>query len=292
MKSSIAKLQLTALILFLGLSAWWLHIAVSGLQGTNKPEAELFAASYGSLALFGGIAGLYVSRKWGGFKSLVGKAIGFVSLGLLAQEFGQLSYSYLGSKMEEVPYPSFGDIGYFGSILLYSLGLIYLIKALKTKGTFTNLRSMITVVLLPLVLLVSSYIFFLRDYEADLSNKLVVFFDFGYPLGQAFYLALAILAFILSRKFLGGIMKPVIISLILALTAQYAADFTFLYTINQETWQTAGINDYMYLVSYFAMTMSLLAFGKAIDRLSTPNSPNKKTGTDEVSNHNLEQEAA
>lgn len=242
-------------------------MALNGLQGSNESAAELYSAVYGFMALFGGLVGLSVSRKWGGFKSLIGKATGFISLGLLAQEFGQIAYSYLGSKMEEVPYPSIGDIGYFGSIVLYVIGLIYLIKALKVKGTFTKAKSIVTVVLLPLALLVASYEYFLRDYEADFTNKLAVMLDFGYPLGQAFYLALAILAFILSRKYLGGIMKPVIIFLIAALGAQYAADFAFLYANSRDQWVTAGINDYMYLLSYFVMTMALLKFGKAIDKL-------------------------
>jgi len=34
------------------------------------------------------------SRKWGGLRSVMGKAILMFSLGLVAQEFGQLSYAF------------------------------------------------------------------------------------------------------------------------------------------------------------------------------------------------------
>ncbi len=261
------KKVISAIILFVVLSLWWLYIAINHLQGTGRTHAEIFGASYGVMALFGGFVGLMVSKRWGGFRSLIGKSTGLIALGLLAQEFGQLTYSYLGTKTTDVPYPSIGDIGYFGSIILYIVGVFYLIKAVRVKSTLSKVSYRAIIVALPIILLTASYWIFLRGYQADPTNKLATILDFGYPLGQAFYFSLAILAYLLSRKYLGGLMKPVILLLIVALLTQYASDFTFLYRNNQGTWQTAGINDFMYLTSYFMMTISLLAFGRVIDGL-------------------------
>ena len=85
-----------------------------------------------------------------------------------------------------------------------------------------------------------------------------VFLDFGYPLGQAFYVSLAILTLILSRKVLGGIMKKPVILFLVALLMQYISDFSFLYEANRGTWIVGGFNDYIYLISYFLMTISLI----------------------------------
>lgn len=254
------KLIAPTILLFIALSAWWAVLNLKGLAG-DTDQAELFSAFYGFMALFGGVVGIFVSAHWGGWKSLIGKSIIMASLGLLAQEFGQIAYSlYTYLFHTEIPYPSAGDIGYFGSIIFYVLAGRYLIKALSLKKTLSSLVNKLIVLGVPLLLLIGSYVLFLKDYEFDFSNPLVVFLDFGYPLGQAVYISLALLAFILSRNYLGGLMKPVIMFVIFALFVQYLADFTFLYQVSHETWQTAGINDYMYLFSYFIMTLSLLYF--------------------------------
>lgn len=261
------KLVPVASLIFLALSGWWLSLNVRGLAGESD-QAELFSAVYGTMALFGGIVGLAVSKKWGGNKSLIGKSILMASLGLLAQEFGQVAYSlYTYLLHTEIPYPSVGDIGYFGSIIFYMFSAIYLIKALKLKTTLTSVKNQFWVIGVPLILLATSYLFFLNGYEFDFNNPLVIFLDFGYPLGQAIYISLAILAYLLSRNYLGGIMKPVIIFILFALVIQYASDFTFLYQVNRETWKTGGINDYMYLISYFVMTIALLRFDNVIQSL-------------------------
>jgi hypothetical protein len=269
-------------LLFLALTGWWVWVRQSGYVGETD-QAELFSAVYGVMALFGGVCGLFASKKWGGAKSLVGKSTLFFALGLLAQVFGQVSYSaytYLFHK--EIPYPSVGDIGYFGSIILYIIGGLYLIKALSVSSVLKSKVNVFWTVSVPIALLAGSYMFFLNGYEFDFSKPLVVFLDLGYPFGQAIYIALGILAFLLSRKYLGGIMKPVILFLIFALFAQFVADFMFLYRVNRDLWETAGINDYSYLASYFVMTIALLKLGGVVDAMSSTSSvPQQSTQLEE-----------
>ena len=262
------NLVILACVIFFALAGFWGGIALKGLQGETD-TAELFSAVYGVMALFGGLVGLTVSRHWGGVKSLIGRAVVCMSLGLLAQAAGQAMYSmYTYLWHQEIPYPSWGDVGYFGSVIFYILGAWMLIKALSVKSASESSILRKGVVVIPVLLLSLSYYVFLRDYSFDWSNPLTVLLDFGYPLGQAFYISLALVAWVLSRKYLGGVMRPVILFLILALVLQYAADFTFLYQVNRDTWQTAGGNELMYLIAYFAMTLSLLEFGTVLNRLS------------------------
>src|SRR6185369_3281343 len=109
--------------------------------------------------------------------------------------------------------------------------------------------------------LIASYMIFLQGYEFDWSNPLRVFLDFGYPLGQAFYVSLAILVFILSKNFLGGLMRPKVLLILLAIAVQYIADYNFLYQAYNETWVNGGYGDYIYLISYFLMTFALINLG-------------------------------
>jgi hypothetical protein len=85
-----------------------------------------------------------------------------------------------------------------------------------------------------------------------------VFLDFGYPLGQAIYVSLALLTYLLSTKTLGGIMKNKVLLILFALAVQYAADYNFLYQAYAETWSVSGYGDVIYLFAYFLMAVGLL----------------------------------
>lgn len=255
-----------ALLLFLGLSGWWLTLRAAAAP--SDFALELFSGVYGVMALFGALVGLRLSKAWGGWKSLIGRAIQMFSFGLLAQEFGQITYSLYTLVFEiEIPYPSVGDIGYFGSIFFYIYGVWLLGKAVGAKFSLRSYGNKLQALVIPVVLLAVSYWFFLREYEADWSQPLTTFLDFGYPLGQAIYISLAILVFTLSRKFLGGVMRPVILFVLFALAVQYLADFMFLYQTYHETWTTAGTNDYTYLFAYFVMTIALIRFKAVADKI-------------------------
>ena len=91
--------------------------------------------------------------------------------------------------------------------------------------------------------------------------------DFGYPLGDAVYVSLAILALILSKKVLGGVMKKPILFLVFALMFQYICDFTFTYQVSKGTWYVGGINDFMYFISYFFMTIGLIYMGSIFNKI-------------------------
>ena len=246
------------IVIFLLLTSWWLI----GLLSPDKFSTRYFGdfpSIYGMMALWGGIWGVYVSQNWGGFRSVMGKAILMFSLGLFAQEFGQLAYAYLAFYQKiEVPYPSIGDIGYFGSIPLYIYGTFLLARA---SGVQINLRSFahkLQAVLIPLVILFLGYLLFLQGYVFDWSDPVKIFLDFGYPLAQAIYISLALLTYLLSRGTLGGVMKSKILFILFALSIQFLADYTFLYQSSRGIWSVGGINDYMYLISYLLMTLGIL----------------------------------
>ncbi len=255
-----------ASIFFLVLSIWWLTITVRGL--TKGFENNAFTLVYPFFSLIGGGLGLIYAKRWGGFRSYFGASLSLFSFGLLAQFFGQAVYAYyIYIKGIEVPYPSLGDVGYFGSVLFYISGIFIMGKVLGLKNLLKSKGPQTLALIIPSVMLVLSYFIFLGNYSFDWSNPIKIILDFGYPLGEAMYVSIAILNILLSAKILGGIMKGPTRFMIFALVVQYISDFTFLYQANQGTWYVGGVNDYMYLVSYFLMTLSLLYIGGIFQKI-------------------------
>lgn len=253
-----------AVLIFLLLSAYWVF---SFFSSSDRFFGD-FPSIYGVMALWGGIWGIMVAKKWGGLTSVMGKAMIMFSLGLFAQVFGQIVYAYIAFfKQAEVPYPSLGDLGYFGSIPFYIFGVIYLAHAAGVKIRLKLFMNKIQALIIPLVLLSAGYFLFLRGYEFDWSSPVRIFLDFGYPLGQAIYISLTILTYLFSRGVLGGIMKSKILFILLALVIQFFSDYTFLYQSSHGTWTAGGVNDYMYLVSYFCMAFALIQFEAVYKKL-------------------------
>src|SRR5688572_6013166 len=79
-------------VFFILLSAWWLYMYLNGI--TEGVGTDLFLLVYPILTLVGGIYGLIIGKKWGGFRSTFGSAVSIFALGLLAQTFGQYLYNY------------------------------------------------------------------------------------------------------------------------------------------------------------------------------------------------------
>jgi hypothetical protein len=260
-----------AISAFILLTGWWVGLFLTG--STTGSANYLFGAVYGTfMATFGGIVGLLSAKKWGGFKSYLGKSITFLSLGLLAQAFGQIVFSAYNIFLKiEIPYPSLADLGYFGNIPLYFIGIVFLAHTAGIKLGLKNLLAKIQAVLIPLTILIFSYFMFLQGYEFDWTNPLKVFLDFAYPLGQAGYVSVALLTFILSKKFLGGIMRNKILILLAAFVLQYLADFNFLYQTSKGTWYNAGYGDYLYLLAYVVMAIGLFQIRNIAQGLSSVN---------------------
>lgn len=260
------KIVIISLTFFVILSIWWTTIHTRQLQSGSENNA--FTLIYPLMALAGTITGFINARKWGGMKSYLGKAITFLSLGLLFQFLGQAIYTYfIYIKKIDVPYPSIGDIGYFGSVIFYIIGSVYIGKVVGLKNNFSQVKGQIIAFIIPIILLLLSYFMFLGSYTFEPGNILKVFLDFGYPIGEALYVSIALICLTLSKGVLNGIMKKPLLFLVFTLIIQYIADFTFLYQAHTGSWYVGGINDYLYFISYFCMTIALVYFGTVFDRI-------------------------
>ena len=253
-----------AVLLLIIATIWWivLHPFTPSDAESIVYQRYIWGSLYQLIALWGAICGIIIARLWGANRSVIGRAIIAFSLGLLLQNLGQTVYSYYNLFAHiQAPYPSLGDIGYFGSIFAYLYGAYLLAKASGVRVSLLSYHSKLIAILFPLVMLWLSYFLFLRTYEFDWSQPIKIFLDFGYPLGQACYVSVAILTLLLSRNILGGMMRGPILAILIALIVQYLSDFNFLYQANQGAWYVGGYGDELYALSYFLMSIALMYIG-------------------------------
>ena len=248
------------LSLFLFETLWFVRILSFNL--TDTEEAYFFNWTYGFIAITGALIGIEISiKKWGGWKSLIGRALILLPVGLLSQAFGvQIWFYYNVITRQNVPYPSLADFGFFGLIPAYAYGSYLLAKAAGGRFSLQNTNSRILAVVIPAIALVLSYVLFLKNIGFDLSHPIKLFLDVGYPLGEIVPVSIALFMLTLTRNLLGGKMKKRIIFLVAAFFFQFLTEYVFLYTAGAGTYVNGGINDYMYATSYTIMSLALITF--------------------------------
>ena len=253
------KVTYWILLLYLIVLVWWIKLQFIGL-GTG--EAYLFNWFYGLIGLSGALYGIRISlTKWGGWKSIIGKGLILLPLGLIGQWLGLQVWTYYNVLARiEVPYPSLADIGYFALVPAYALGAWMFARASGAKFSLRTKTGKIWGLLIPFIALFIAYSLFLKDIGFDLSNPIKLFFDISYPLGEIIPVSIAIFTFTLSRNLLGGSMKSRILYLIFAFFFQFLTEYAFLYAAGAEIYVNGGWNDLMYATSYFIMSLGLIAF--------------------------------
>lgn len=270
-----SKIQILLTVVFLAYVAWW--ASFQSVVVNQGPSVQWFGGTYGIIALIGACIGFSAMRKWGGHKTVLGRALLFYALGLLAQEIGQLTYQYYVTVAKiQIPYPSWGDIGFFGGVLLYIYATVLLCKAVGVRFSLQRKKYKLIAILVFAAILSTSYFVFLHHHQYDWHKPLTVFLDLGYPLGQAIYISLAVTAYLLSRRMLGGIMRAGILIIILALVVQYFSDFTFLYQSSRGTWLQGRWNDLSYCVAYFILATAMVKFNLIYSDLRKKTDRNRK----------------
>jgi len=252
---------------------WW--IKLHALGDLNSLEASWFNISYGIIGFIGGLYGLSISKKWGGFSSTIGKSIMLLSFGLLSEWLAVTVWSFYNIVLKiEVPYPSIADIFYFAIIPLYSFAMVYLAKSSGAKFTLKGYKARLSAILIPLCMLLLAYYLFIKE-GFEFSTSYVTFFDLGYPLGYAITLSIAILTYFLTRNYLGGVMKRVVLFVLAAYLVQFIADYGFLYTNLQGTYYNANWVDLLYAIALTSMSLAIIQFGNVADQMFERRKENK-----------------
>lgn len=233
----------------------------------RNPE-HASAGLYMQLLLFvipfiGAIVGLRNARLWGGLKSSLGKAVGFVSAGVLAWSAGMLAWCYYIFILQvEIPYPSLADALFILSWPLWTIGVFWLSKATGVRFALKETRGKVLLVCVPLVALALAYYLLVvvargGVLEFDTLNLPKLFFDLFYPIGSAVILALTLTFYSLSSAFLGGRYRTPITLLVLAFLGNFCADIMFSYTTTNETYFNGAFPDMLFATGMYLFGLSL-----------------------------------
>jgi len=254
----LTKILWTTLILFGIFTIYWIILHT---QRVSISFNYAFGDSYFVIPLWGSLWGFFISKKWGGMNSIIGKTLAFFSLGLFFQTIGQVIYSSYDFLFNiQVPYPSLGDIFYFGCIFIYCYAIYLLAKLSGIKVNMKIIRNHKIPFILSLIFLTVCLGLLLQDYVFFGSNPLKIFLDFSYPVGDWLYTFFALLIWLNLKNKKGSTMKNKVLFFFVALLLQFLSDYVFVYQANNNTWQVGNLNDYMYLSSYLLMTLAILRF--------------------------------
>src|SRR3990167_9452901 len=136
---------------------------------TNTLTNNLYGVLFlGFIPVIGGINGLIIARRWGSFKSAVGRAIIFLSLGLISWGLGTYIFSgiYNFLLQVEVPYPSLADVGYIISLPLWVYGMVQLSRAMGATYGLKSSKGKVFLLIIPCFVIAISYyllVFVARD---------------------------------------------------------------------------------------------------------------------------------
>lgn len=244
-------------------------VVVVSLLYFQEARGTLWNDLYGVLFLgfipvVGGINGLVLATHWGSFKSAVGRALIFLSLGLISWGLGTWVFSgfYNFILKVEVPYPSFADVGYLLALPLWVIGMIELSRASGAKYGLRTIGGKTILLVLPVLVIVLSYYLLVtvaRGGELVFSaEEYKIFFDLAYPIGDVVILTIATLVYGLSYNYFGGLYKKAMYLILASFVVMYIADFSFSYTTTLETWYPA---DWVDLTFTTAMLMLSIGVG-------------------------------
>jgi hypothetical protein len=244
---------------------FWLVLFLTHHKGGNTNYWYSFL--FGLIPLFGGLVGMVKARIWGGLGSTLGKAVFFVSFGLLLWGLGESIWSYYNFfKHVPAPYPSLADIGFAPSIFFWILGTAFL--SVATGALFALKKSHFAkalVILAPIILLIPSY--YLQVHVArggtlvpDGETVTKTILDIAYPFGDFLALIFAALVYVLSYRYFGGMYRRAASFILAGLAVMYYADSIFSYATTKGTYYNADWGDLLLTLGLFLMTYGILAF--------------------------------
>lgn len=209
-----------------------------------------------------GIVGFLNAKRWGGFKSSLGRGVLFIAAGQFAWGIGNIIFGYYNLILKvPVPYPSYADCGF---ILLYPLSTIGVLSFFRATGASFGLRhkfGKLFLFILPILFMFLSYYLLVTVARGGSITSggglLKVFLDVAYPIGDVVVVTFATIIYLLSFKYLGGTFRKPIILIIIGFISTYIADFLFSYTTTVDTYFVGKWVDIFYPTAFLFIGLGL-----------------------------------
>ncbi len=263
MINSYQKL-VSAYLIFLVI--YWVVLYFS--QQTTSVYNFLYSFLFSLVPLIGGVVAMPSAKRWGGFRTAIGKAIFFIGLGLFAWGAGSMVWSYYNFFLgEPAPYPSLADLGFAPSIFFYGLGAVYLSRATGAKFGWRNNYAKLAVVIAAVAISVISYYVLVVVARGGVlvpegETPLKIFLDIAYPLGDFLAFAIAAIVSGLSFRYMGGRYIFDIVAILFGLFVMFVADSIFSFTTTAGTFYNGSFGDLMLTLGLFLLTYGVLGFNQ------------------------------
>lgn len=254
-------LQGAFILWFVAMTIWWVFMQVIDVRDTFQNYT--FGLIFGLIPFMGGCVGLWNTRGWGGWGSVMGRATGFLSLGLISWAMGGLIWAYYNFfGAVDVPYPSLADVAYVISWPLWALGAIQLSLATGAKFSLRKLGGKFTLLLVPTSVLAFSYYLLVTVARGGTltsgEGALKTFFDLAYPMGDVVILSLSLVIFGLSFRYFGGRYQFPIMAILAGFIFNYFADFFFSWTTQMETFYVGNWVDFLFMTAMLLLSVGII----------------------------------
>lgn len=256
-------------IWYIFMFSWW--ILLNSVFIADTTQKYFFGFVFGCIPLIGGLLGLRNSLKWGGAASVMGRATGLLSLGLISWALGGLIwayYNFFGGV--DIPYPSWADVAYVVSWPLWTLGAIQLSRATGAQFSLRKVKGRLVLYTVPLLVIALSYyllVVIARGGEVTTGESLLkTFFDLAYPIGDVVVLSFSLVIYGLSFKYLGGKYQKSILILLAGFIVNYIADFAFSWTTTMEIFAVGGWVDLLFMTAVTLLSVGVLGLNPLASR--------------------------
>jgi hypothetical protein len=255
------------------------HLVPSHLYQVWEPYfVNVWYGAVGVIAALG--FNLTTVRRYGGFKSFVGRGLLFMAIGFTVWSFGNVVWFWYNTcnlwpsvigchRASSAPYPSLADAGYLLLLPCYVVGLYSLGKVLALTW-----KEYLKFLWIPIIIgLITAYMTAPTVHVFGFKYGLSWLFDPKYTLLKNFtsslYVASDIIVFsmtlimlINARRIAGGMFFKPVLALLFALTSLYLGDMFFFKRVFDTTYYNGDISDVLYALSLYLVAVSMYFFAK------------------------------
>ncbi|MFC1656333.1 hypothetical protein ACFL3C_05670 [Patescibacteria group bacterium] len=255
------KILITGLLLIFTVS-----LVQSFFQEESDLQYIITNVFYLSASTIAFIAGIYAVKEYG-LNSTRGKAILFITLGLLSWMVGEYLWSAFELIFDIDPFPSSADVSYILAYPLLFIGLLYEIRLGKISWSFKKYLMLGLATIAFSIITIYFGIYLAYDVEATLVENMVSIF---YGVGDLILIVISLLLLILSAEYKGGKMFSAWLYVFVAMILMWGADIGFaMYTEEYESsLMMAILLDHLWTASYLFFTYALFNMGFVVHQIN------------------------
>jgi hypothetical protein len=204
------------------------------------------------IPLLAGIIGLFKSAGWGGFKSRVGTAVLLCSMALMLFGIGMTIWTSMIVAGMTLPYPSYADYIIVACMACWIVGLLVLGSVIGMTDDLRRFRGRVKAALILGLSLGIGYVVQVvvtgKDIPTYLQASSYGVFDVIYNFLNLIIIAIVAVAYVLSKRYLGGRYKSAILWIFGGMVVHYFGVIYFMHAVNTMTYFNGHLADLCYLV--------------------------------------------